>query len=137
MNFSLERVKYMPKDLHEGILYVSEEFGIAVHLCACGCGSKIRTPLGSTEWSLEVSNGKPTLRPSVGNWQLKCQSHYLIVRGDVKWAPKWNPAQIARGQKLEESRRAAYYSALERNRDGVLARIWRHVVTILSSLGSG
>ena len=43
----------MPQDLRPGVLYVSEEFGAAAHLCACGCGEKVSTPLGPTEWSLE------------------------------------------------------------------------------------
>ena len=38
MKFKMRRVHYMPKDLKPGILYVSEEFNIAIHLCACGCG---------------------------------------------------------------------------------------------------
>ena len=61
----------MPQDLRPGVLYVSEEFGAAAHLCACGCGEKVSTPLGPTEWSLEETGGGPTLRPSVGNWQLE------------------------------------------------------------------
>ena len=42
MKIKLQRVQYMPKDLKPGVLYVSEQFGAAAHLCACGCGSKIR-----------------------------------------------------------------------------------------------
>lgn len=49
MNIRLERVHFMPTALEPRVLYVSEEFGAAAHLCACGCGSKIRTPLGPTE----------------------------------------------------------------------------------------
>lgn len=76
MKIDQQRVHYMPKELKPGVLYVSVEFGIAVHLCACGCGSKIRTPLGPTEWAVEETRSGPTLRPSVGNWQHACQSHY-------------------------------------------------------------
>src|SRR5687768_14613202 len=35
----LVRVCYVPKVLEPHLHYVSEEFGAAVHLCACGCGS--------------------------------------------------------------------------------------------------
>ena len=73
MKFALERVHYMPKELKPGVLYVSEEFDIAMHLCACGCGSKVRTPLGPTEWSVQETNSGPTLRPSVGNWRQACR----------------------------------------------------------------
>ena len=39
MKFVLQRVHHMPKELQPGILYVSEEFLTAAHLCACGCGA--------------------------------------------------------------------------------------------------
>lgn len=44
--FRLERVGYMPKQLEPAVLYISQEFETAAHLCACGCGVKVRTPLG-------------------------------------------------------------------------------------------
>jgi hypothetical protein len=127
MKFKLQRVHYMPKELKPGVLYVSEEFGAAAHLCACGCGSKIRTPLGPTEWSVEETNSGPTLTPSVGNWQQACQSHYVIYRGEIRWAEKWTPAQIAAGRRHEEERRRAYYEALDRSRGGFIQRFWRWV----------
>ena len=125
MKFELERVHYMPKELKPGVLYVSEEFDIAMHLCACGCGSKVRTPLGPTEWSVEETNSGPSLRPSVGNWQQACQSHYWIYRGEIRWAEKWTPEQIAAGRRYEEERRRAYYDALDRSRGGIIQRFWR------------
>ncbi|WID99529.1 DUF6527 family protein [Bosea vestrisii] len=68
----------MPKQLEPGVLYVSEKYGAVAHLCACGCGAKIRTPLGETEWSLKETASGPSLWPSVGNWQQACKSHYVI-----------------------------------------------------------
>jgi len=124
MKIKLQRVHYMPKELKPGVLYVSEEFGAAAHLCACGCGSKIRTPLGPTEWNLEETDSGPTLRPSIGNWQQACQSHYWIYRGDILWSDKWTPEQIAAGRRSEEQRRGAYYDALDRRRNGFLQRFW-------------
>jgi hypothetical protein len=108
-NFVLQRVRFMPDSLEPGVLYVSEQFRTAQHLCACGCGAKIRTPLGPTEWSFKDTKNGPTLFPSVGNWQQACQSHYLIEAGRVIWAPKWTPEQIVAGRKQEESRRRSYY----------------------------
>jgi hypothetical protein len=123
----LQRVQYMPRELKPGVLYVSEEFGAAAHLCACGCGSKIRTPLGPTEWALQETDTGPTLRPSVGNWQQPCQSHYWLDRGEIRWADKWTPEQIAAGRRGEEKRRRAYYDALDRQRGGRWRRFWRWV----------
>ena len=109
------------------MLYVSEEFGAAAHLCACGCGEKVSTPLGPTEWSLEQTDGEPTLRPSVGNWQLACQSHYLITGGEVVWAEGWTAEEIADGRCREEERRREYYDALDRKHRSVVRRLWRWI----------
>lgn len=127
MKFGLERVRYMPKDLKPGVLYVSEEFDIAMHLCACGCGSKVKTPLGPTEWSVAETDSGPSLSPSVGNWQQPCKSHYWIDRGEIRWASKWTPEQIAAGRHHEEVRRRDYYDALDRKRGGKMRRFWRWV----------
>jgi len=127
MRIKLQHVQYMPKELKPRVLYVSEEFGAAAHLCACGCGAKIRTPLGPTEWALEETDSGPTLHPSVGNWQQACQSHYWIYRGEVNWSKKWTPEQIAEGRCAEEKRRRAYYYALDRQRGGILQRCWHWV----------
>ncbi len=125
MKFKLQRVHYMPNELNPGILYVSEEFSIAIHLCACGCGSKIKTPLGPTEWSVKETKSGPTLWPSVGNWQEACQSHYWITRGKIMWAEKWTPEQIAAGRRHEEERRQAYYDARDRKRSRGFRRLLR------------
>lgn len=127
MKFELRRVHYMPKEIMPAILYVSEEFGIAIHLCACGCGSKIKTPLGPTEWSVKETKSGPSLWPSVGNWQEKCQSHYWITRGEIIWAKKWSSEQIAAGRRHEEERKRAYYDAIDRERSSKLGRLWRWV----------
>ena len=120
----------MPKDLKPGVLYVSEQFGAAAHLCACRCGSKIRTPLGPTEWSVEETDGGPTLRPSVGNWQRACQSHYWITCGEVIWAAQWTAKQITDGRHREEECRREYYDALDRKRGGVVRKLWRWMKSI-------
>src|SRR5437773_1606661 len=124
MKIELQHVHYMPKEMKPGILYVSEEFGIAIHLCPCGCMSKIRTPLGPTEWSLKETQYGPTLRPSIGNWQIPCQSHYWITQGQIVWSTKWTPTQITAGRRAEDERSRNYYSALDRKRDGIFRRLW-------------
>lgn len=125
MKFELEKVRYIPAELRPGILYVSNEFGIAVHLCACGCGSKIRTPLGPTEWSIKETKKGPSLYPSVGNWQEACRSHYWIRAGEIRWAERWSPEQISAGRQNEERRRAAYYDAHYEMRTGIIQVLLR------------
>ncbi len=39
-----EFVGLAPKMLEEGVLYVSVEYGRAVHNCFCGCGVEVATP---------------------------------------------------------------------------------------------
>ena len=122
MRFRLESVRYIPADLEPGVLYVSKEFEIAIHLCACGCGTKIRTPLGPTEWSVKKTANGPNLDPSVGNWQEPCQSHYWIHRGEVKWADRWSQEQIAAGRRREQQRRAVFFEIRGRERDDVFRK---------------
>ena len=123
-SFRLARVQYVPKILESGLLYVADEYDIAVHLCACGCGSKITTPLGPTEWKVTGKNGLPTLHPSVGNWQLSCRSHYFIVAGKTRWAGQWSEAQIAAGRGAEQARRETYYATRKHERKP-LVRFWK------------
>ena len=125
MKMRLQRTKQIPKELEPHILYVSEEFEFAAHLCACGCGSKIRTPLGPTEWKVTETKDGPSLYPSIGNWQQKCQSHYWIRRGDIQWAPKWTPEQIAEGRRWEEEPRRDYYDSLDHKRKNIAERFWK------------
>ncbi len=112
----LERVHYMPKVLEPGVLYASEEYGAAAHLCACGCGVKISTPLGPTEWQLNETGGGPSLSPSVGNWQQPCRSHYWIWQGRVEWSGDMTEAQIQAGRHLEHVRRQAYFAKRQKER---------------------
>src|SRR5258706_6981815 len=124
MRIELQHVHYMPKDLKRGVLYVSLEYGTAAHSCACGCGSKIRTPLGPTDWALEETDSGPTLYPSIGNWQQSCQSHYWIRGGRIIWAETWTPDEIAAGRRVQERRDRDYYKVRERAWDGRLGRFW-------------
>lgn len=126
MKFRLERVHFMPKGLEPGVLYLSEEFETAAHLCACGCGAKVRTPISPTEWAITEQFGGPSLWPSIGNWQLPCRSHYVIDSGEVNWAPAWSEAQVRSGRAGEQRRREAHFAQLERGRQGWLKRciVW-------------
>ena len=84
-HFKLVRNKYNPEDLKPGELYYAEEFGSALHLCACGCGITVSTPIDSKWWSLLEEENGPTLHPSIGNFQFPCRSHYMITNGAVRW----------------------------------------------------
>jgi hypothetical protein len=126
----LQRVHYMPAVLEPWILYVSEEFDIAMHLCACGCGTVVKTPLGPAEWSVEETAEGPSMHPSIGNWQQPCRSHYFIQRGEIVWARKWSPQQIEAGRRAEEVRRNVYFAALYRKK-GFIGRLMRFTKKVL------
>jgi hypothetical protein len=79
-------VRSMPLCLEEGILFISREYKIAIHLCACGCGERTVTPLNKNEWKLENEGGLVSLTPSIGNFQMRCKSHYWIKKNKIVWA---------------------------------------------------
>lgn len=107
----LEAVEFMPGQLELGILYVSETYRTAAHLCACGCGEKVRTQLGDLGWRLTKGHSGPTLYPSIGNWQKPCRSHYYIRDGRVLWQGEWTDKEVLEGHRNEEIRRDAYFQA--------------------------
>jgi hypothetical protein len=129
---SLQRVHYMPKELKPGILYVSVEFDVAGHLCACGCGNKVMTPLGPTEWTFTDTARGPSLKPSIGNWQLPCRSHYWIDGGNIGWSGAWNPEEVEGGRRAEEERRRQYYESRKPKKESVAAGIKRWLNRALS-----
>ena len=81
-----EYVEFMPHGLLSGILYISERFELAIHLCACGCGGKTVTPL-KDHWVLTKKDDKVTLRPSIGNWsgESPYHAHYYITDNKIEW----------------------------------------------------
>ncbi len=131
-SITLQHVEYMPKQLEPGILYVSEQFSTAAHLCACGCGEKIRTPLGPTEWSVVEKAGRPSVWPSVGNWQKACRSHYIIRDGRIVWCNQWSPEQVAAGRFEEQERRKAHYEAMYRP-ESAWHRFWQWIKSLFNS----
>lgn len=103
-----EFVDEIPEDLDEGVLYVSETFSVATHLCCCGCGARIVTSLKPTRWKLANSSGSVSLSPSIGNWRLPCQSHYWIRSNRVEWAPKMPRMAIEKGRLLDRISKESY-----------------------------
>ena len=97
-----EFVDEIPIDLEPGLLYLSCRYRAAIHLCACGCGAKISTPLHPTGWRIQYDGESVTLSPSVGNWSEKCQSHYIIRNNKVLWSYQYSKETI---QRIRDERR--------------------------------
>ena len=72
---------------------MSATYSTAAHLCCCGCGKEVVTPLSRAQWVLTF-DGHVSLRPSIGNWTLPCRSHYVIDRRRVRWARSFSDAAI-------------------------------------------
>jgi hypothetical protein len=96
-SFRAEFVEFIPADREEGVLYISTTYRTAVHNCACGCKSKVVTPIRPSGWHLVWDGGTASLTPSIGNWGFPCRSHYFIRAGRVQWAPEWSPSQVKVG----------------------------------------
>jgi hypothetical protein len=108
-----EFVEFIPKELAEGILYISIPYTTAVHRCFCGCGLKVVTPIRPTDWRLTFDGETATLWPSIGNWDYPCRSHYWI-RGDrVVWSGSMTQEQIERGRALDAEARDRYFASLD------------------------
>jgi hypothetical protein len=88
-------VELIPERLEPGKLYISRRYFTAAHLCCCGCGLEVVTPLNPAKWQLTERKGTVSLYPSIGNWSFPCQSHYWITDGQVRWASAMSPDLIA------------------------------------------
>jgi hypothetical protein len=87
-------VDFIPKELEANVLYIALDFDIAAHLCCCGCGNEVVTPLAPAQWSFTYDGASISLSPSIGNWSFPCQSHYWIRKGKVDWASKFSEEKI-------------------------------------------
>jgi hypothetical protein len=105
-----EYVESIPRELADGVLYVSRKYGTASHRCCCGCGTKIVTPLRETEYTLTERSGAVSLSPSIGNWNHPCQSHYWITDNQVVWTGKMTQAQIRAGRAHDDALKQTYFS---------------------------
>lgn len=93
-----EFVDFVPEDLAANTLYVSIKYATVIHLCLCGCGERVVTPLTPTDWKLTYDGENISLRPSIGNWSFDCQSHYWIDTSRVHWSKRWSRRQIDAGR---------------------------------------
>ena len=105
-----EFVEFIPRALDNGILYISQRFQTASHLCCCGCGTKIVTPLRKAEYTLTLTGDVASLSPSIGNWDHPCQSHYWIQRNQVVWSEPMTKAEILSGRAQDDAFRDAYFA---------------------------
>ncbi|WP_063910176.1 DUF6527 family protein [Herbidospora yilanensis] len=121
-----EFVESFPSEMSRGILYVSIPYATCGHLCACGCGQEIVTPLSPAQWALTYDGENVSLRPSIGNWGLSCRSHYWIKEGVVRWSRRYTADEIDDNRARD---RRDLQEHLDQDRPGPIAklirRLWR------------
>ena len=106
-----EFVDEIPRELDPGKLYVCCRYRAVKHLCACGCGAEINTPLHPTGWTLTCDGVSVSLSPSIGNWSEKCQSHYWIINNKIQWEPKYPRHKILQTRRARDLELEQYFSA--------------------------
>jgi hypothetical protein len=129
-------VDFIPKELEDGVLYISQRFQTASHRCACGCCAKIVTPFRNAEYSLVVNGDRVSLSPSIGNWNHPCQSRYWVKDNAVMWTGAMSKEHILAGRAQDDAFREAYFDAVAwpwYRRFGNMIRAWLNA--ILKSLG--
>ena len=125
-------VELIPSTLQTGILYVSRKYQTATHLCCCGCGSKVVTPLKPGGWKLTTKRGTVTLFPSIGSWSLPCKSHYWIRENSIDWAPQWSPKQIDQGRISDRLAREDYFDGLHRAKENFWQKLLKRILNAIS-----
>ncbi len=103
-------VESVPEQMEERTLYVSVRFRTAMHLCMCGCGTQVVTPLSPTDWKLTFDGVSISLDPSIGNWSLPCRSHYWIRRNKTLWAESWSDERVAAGRTQDKRTKEQFYN---------------------------
>jgi hypothetical protein len=109
VRFSHKVVDSLPEPLQPNTLYVTADEDVAGHLCACGCGREVITPLSPTDWSISVDRRGASLEPSIGNWSFPCRSHYFIRSGAVAWAGDMSNKAVAQGRQRDKAVKRRYY----------------------------
>lgn len=79
VNVEPKYVEFIPEELEDGILYISEKYKCVIHLCLCGCKGQTVTPLYQNQWTLIKNGDKVSLSPSIANNYFECKSHYIIT----------------------------------------------------------
>lgn len=125
--FVPEFVEAVPEDLEPGHLYISERFRTASHLCACGCGSRVVTPLKPAKWQLTKRGDRVSLSPSIGRWQLPCKSHYWICDNRVVWSRAFSDEEMQAVLERDARDLHEYHAARRRPRwiPAFVHHLWR------------
>jgi hypothetical protein len=118
-------VEFIPGNLEDGVLYISKKYATATHLCCCGCGSRVVTPLKAGGWKLTSAGEAVSLYPSIGNWSFPCKSHYWIRTNRIVWARTMSDTEITAVRRSDQLAREQYFNA--QPREGFWRRLARRL----------
>lgn len=113
-----EFVEFIPEYLEPAMVYISMRYKTMAHLCLCGCGNKVVTPLSPTGWNLRFDGKSISIHPSIGNWNLPCESHYWINHSVVEWSPRWSKRRIKTGFERDQRIKREYYGEITAPKGG-------------------
>ncbi|WP_345332341.1 DUF6527 family protein [Mucilaginibacter defluvii] len=111
-------VEHVPDVMEPNILYVSIPYCTAMHLCVCGCGNEVVTPISPVDWQLKFNGKTISLSPSIGNWNFECRSHYWIIDNKVKYSGNWSDEKVASGRADERRRKDKYFGEVSAKTKG-------------------
>lgn len=120
----LEFIESFPTTMEQGVLYISIPYSTCGHLCCCGCGQEVVTPLSPAQWALTYDGENVSLAPSIGNWGLPCQSHYWIHKGKVRWSRRYSSDEIADNRERDRRRLEQH---LDQDTPGPVTRLYRQL----------
>ena len=108
-------VECFPDEFESGILYVSMKYAICGHLCVCGCGEKVITPLSPKQWKIAYNGEDVTLYPSIGNYAFACQSHYFLTNGNIIWVGE---RDVEKGKRKKKGLLAKLFNSKKDKKNG-------------------
>ena len=125
-----EFIELAPPVLEDGVLYISQKYKTTMHKCCCGCGETVVLQLTPAHWQLSMQGGRASLSPSVGNWGMRCQSHYWIRNNQVVWAKALSARQIALVRTRDKRDQATHIARVNASKSrgyGLFDSLWKQL----------
>ncbi len=121
-------VDLIPKEIESGLVYISLKYNTMVHLCCCGCNNKVVTPLSPTGWSLKYDGDVISIKPSIGNWNFPCRSHYWISESSVVWSYTFGDKEIESVRYRDNKDRTDYLESKQKTNQTWIAKLYQGII---------
>ena len=122
-----EFVEYIPaegEDLVPGTIYISMKHKTVVYRCPCGCGKLSEFILDPIRFRIEYDGRSVTFRPSIGNSNLECRSHYWIRENQIHWCAPMEDWETEQAQRRELASALKAREKDENQRKGSIGYLW-------------